>query len=249
MKRAALYVRVSTDEQTIENQLRELRQVAERRGWNIVATFKDEGISGAKGRAERPGLDLMLKDAGRRKFDVVMAWAIDRARALAHRPAGHDPAPGSSRGRPVPRPAGNRHDHADRKARLPGHRRLCRVRAVDDPAEGARRHHARQGTRNQNRPTVRATEDQWSRRKTGAATACEGYRYHQGRKGPGARNRYRSADQGGARRGVGWPPTRDGAGDPDLSSSELCRAWHFPLLGRLESLALSPGEYVVGRSQ
>jgi len=77
-KRAAIYTRVSTDSQTIENQLRELRQVAERRGWEVVEVYNDAGISGAKGRDGRPGLDLLLKDAGRRKFDVVMAWAIDR---------------------------------------------------------------------------------------------------------------------------------------------------------------------------
>ena len=77
-KRAAIYVRVSTDSQTIENQLRELRQVAERRGWEVVEVYNDAGISGAKGRENRPGLDLLLKDASRRKFDVVMAWAIDR---------------------------------------------------------------------------------------------------------------------------------------------------------------------------
>ena len=55
IKRVALYVRVSTDHQTIKNQDRELRAVADRHGWEIVATFKDEGISGAKGRDERPG--------------------------------------------------------------------------------------------------------------------------------------------------------------------------------------------------
>src|SRR5689334_8122140 len=77
-KRAALYVRVSTDAQTVENQISELREVAERRGWQVVEIYKDAGISGAKGRDQRPGLDTMLKDASRRKFDVVMAWAIDR---------------------------------------------------------------------------------------------------------------------------------------------------------------------------
>jgi DNA invertase Pin-like site-specific DNA recombinase len=77
-KRAAIYVRVSTDKQTVENQLRQLRQIAERRGWQVVEEYHDAGISGAKGRDQRPGLDQMLKDASRRKFDVVMAWAIDR---------------------------------------------------------------------------------------------------------------------------------------------------------------------------
>jgi DNA invertase Pin-like site-specific DNA recombinase len=77
-KRAAIYVRVSTDKQTVENQLRELRQIAVRRGWEVVEEYHDAGISGAKGREQRPGLDRMLKDASRRRFDVVMAWAIDR---------------------------------------------------------------------------------------------------------------------------------------------------------------------------
>jgi DNA invertase Pin-like site-specific DNA recombinase len=77
-KRAAIYVRVSTDKQTVENQLRELHQIAERRGWEVVQEYHDAGISGAKGRKDRPGLDKMLEDAQRRRFDVVMAWAIDR---------------------------------------------------------------------------------------------------------------------------------------------------------------------------
>jgi DNA invertase Pin-like site-specific DNA recombinase len=76
--RAAIYARVSTDTQTVENQIRELKQIALRRGWEVVEVYTDAGISGAKGRAQRPGLDRMLKDAGRRNFDVVMAWAIDR---------------------------------------------------------------------------------------------------------------------------------------------------------------------------
>jgi DNA invertase Pin-like site-specific DNA recombinase len=77
-KRAALYVRVSSDAQTVENQIRELRQAAGRRGWDVVEVYRDAGISGAKGRNGRPGLDALLKDASRRKFDIVMAWAIDR---------------------------------------------------------------------------------------------------------------------------------------------------------------------------
>jgi DNA invertase Pin-like site-specific DNA recombinase len=62
-KRVALYVRVSTDHQTVENQIRELSQVAERRGWEVVEIYRDAGISGAKGRDGRPGLDAMLQDA------------------------------------------------------------------------------------------------------------------------------------------------------------------------------------------
>src|SRR5499427_5998194 len=77
-KRAAIYVRVSTDKQTVENQVTVLRQIAQRRGWEVVEQYDDAGISGSKGRESRPGLDQMLKDASRRKFDVIMAWAIDR---------------------------------------------------------------------------------------------------------------------------------------------------------------------------
>jgi DNA invertase Pin-like site-specific DNA recombinase len=77
-KRAALYVRVSSDRQTVENQLAELRRALEFEGWQEVAVYKDEGISGIKGRDERPGLDQMLEDAKRRRFDVIMVWAIDR---------------------------------------------------------------------------------------------------------------------------------------------------------------------------
>jgi DNA invertase Pin-like site-specific DNA recombinase len=58
--------------------VRELKQVAERRGWTVIEVYRDAGISGSKGRDKRPGLDAMLKDANRRKFDIVMAWAIDR---------------------------------------------------------------------------------------------------------------------------------------------------------------------------
>src|SRR5216683_2813908 len=77
-KRAAIYARVSTDGQSTDNQLVALREVAERRGWEVVEVYLDQGISGAKGREKRPSFDRLLKDASRRKFHVVMAWAIDR---------------------------------------------------------------------------------------------------------------------------------------------------------------------------
>lgn len=76
--RAALYVRVSTNEQTTDNQKQALQLVAERRGWQIVQTYADEGISGAKDRTRRPGFAAMLRDATRRRFDVLMVWSIDR---------------------------------------------------------------------------------------------------------------------------------------------------------------------------
>ena len=84
MKRAALYLRVSTDGQTTENQRLALEAVAAQRGWTVVQIYNDNGISGAKGRDKRPGLDAIVKDASRGRFDVVMAWALDRiGRSLA----------------------------------------------------------------------------------------------------------------------------------------------------------------------
>jgi DNA invertase Pin-like site-specific DNA recombinase len=77
-KRAAIYVRMSTDEQSVENQEAELRATAERMGHEIVAVYRDKGISGAKGRNGRPGFDAMHRDAARRRFDMVMAWSVDR---------------------------------------------------------------------------------------------------------------------------------------------------------------------------
>ena len=76
--KAAIYLRVSTIGQTVENQRRELEAAAAARGWQVVAVYSDAGISGAKGRDKRPQLDLMLKDAVRGRFNVVMAWAVDR---------------------------------------------------------------------------------------------------------------------------------------------------------------------------
>ena len=75
-KRAALYLRVSTDGQTTANQRLALSEVAERRGWEITTTFEDAGVSGAKGRDKRPGFDAMLKDATRRRFEVLMFWSV-----------------------------------------------------------------------------------------------------------------------------------------------------------------------------
>jgi DNA invertase Pin-like site-specific DNA recombinase len=77
-KRVALYLRVSTAEQTVENQRRELQGIVERHGWEVVAEFVDEGISGSKGRDHRPGYDRLLRGIARREFDQVAAWSVDR---------------------------------------------------------------------------------------------------------------------------------------------------------------------------
>ena len=82
--KAVGYIRVSTDEQTTENQRLELEAIAKRSGWQIVATFADHK-SGAKGRDKRPGLDAMMNAATNREFDMVVAWSIDRlGRSLQH---------------------------------------------------------------------------------------------------------------------------------------------------------------------
>ena len=83
--RVAIYARVSTDGQSVNAQLAELREVADRRGWEIVREYTDKGISGAKGRDQRPALDAMLKAATRREFDMVAGWSVDRlGRSLQH---------------------------------------------------------------------------------------------------------------------------------------------------------------------
>lgn len=77
-KRVGIYLRVSTAEQTTENQRRELMMISERSGWEIVRIFEDAGVSGAKGREHRPGLDALIKAVHRREIDMVAAWSVDR---------------------------------------------------------------------------------------------------------------------------------------------------------------------------
>src|ERR1051325_2200657 len=79
-KRVGLYLRVSTAgrDQTVENQRQALTDAMKRKGWQIVAEFCDEGISGAKGREKRPGFDRLHKAIARREIDVVAAWSVDR---------------------------------------------------------------------------------------------------------------------------------------------------------------------------
>ena len=80
--KAAIYARVSTLDQEPENQLAELRQYVTARGWS-AHEYTDKGISGAKDR--RPALDALIRDAKRRKFDVLVCWRLDRlGRSLKH---------------------------------------------------------------------------------------------------------------------------------------------------------------------
>ena len=77
-KRAAIYARVSTTHQNVDNQLLELRETAKRFGWIITHEIVDDGISGAKGRDRRPGFDKLFRMIQKKEIDVVMAWSIDR---------------------------------------------------------------------------------------------------------------------------------------------------------------------------
>lgn len=77
-RKVALYLRVSTKEQTTDNQRQQLEQVCKSAGWSVVAVYEDAGVSGSKGRDQRPGFDTLLKDAVTRKFDLIMAWSVDR---------------------------------------------------------------------------------------------------------------------------------------------------------------------------
>ena len=76
--RCAIYSRCSTSVQTVENQIRELKQIAGRKGLTIVGEFSDVGISGAKGRDTRSGFDDLIKGAVRKDFDVILVWSVDR---------------------------------------------------------------------------------------------------------------------------------------------------------------------------
>jgi DNA invertase Pin-like site-specific DNA recombinase len=78
MKRVAIYLRVSTSKQDTDNQRRELEAVAERSGWKVAKVYEDAGISGAKGRDQRPGLDALMKAVNSKEFDMVASWSVDR---------------------------------------------------------------------------------------------------------------------------------------------------------------------------
>lgn len=85
MDRVAIYGRVSTSEQTTDNQINFLQEIVSRNGWELVQTYVDEGISGTKGRDKRPEFDRLCKDMVRRKFNRILVWDISRlGRSLQH---------------------------------------------------------------------------------------------------------------------------------------------------------------------
>jgi DNA invertase Pin-like site-specific DNA recombinase len=84
-ERVVIYGRVSTTDQTSENQLIKLKEIIKTNGWELVGEYVDEGISGAKGRDKRPQFDKLCKDMVRRKFNRVMVWDVSRlGRSLQH---------------------------------------------------------------------------------------------------------------------------------------------------------------------
>ena len=78
MTRCAIYTRVSTDDQTIENQLIILREIAQKKGLKVVTELNDEGISGTKGRDKRTMFDNLTKGAIKKDFDTILVWSVDR---------------------------------------------------------------------------------------------------------------------------------------------------------------------------
>ena len=85
MNKAVIYSRVSTDKQTVDNQLKVLREVAEKKGLEVVREISDEGISGAKGRDEREGFDELIKGSIQKEWDIILVWDVSRlGRSLQH---------------------------------------------------------------------------------------------------------------------------------------------------------------------
>ena len=84
-RKAVIYSRVSTNDQTIDNQLKVLRDIADKRGLEVVREISDEGISGAKGRDERKGFDQLIKGSIKNEWDIILVWDVSRlGRSLKH---------------------------------------------------------------------------------------------------------------------------------------------------------------------
>ena len=78
IRKVGLYVRTSTDHQTVKNQEIELQAVAERHGWHVVHVYRDQGISGAMGKEHRPGLAKLMQAVSRKEIDMAATWSVDR---------------------------------------------------------------------------------------------------------------------------------------------------------------------------
>ena len=131
--RVAIYSRVSTDHQTTENQERELHAIADRMGWTVVKVYRDQGVSGAKSRENRPAFDVLCKDASRRQFELIAAWSVDRLGRSLQDLVGFLTEVHALGINLFLHQQGIRHHHARRESAVPDDGRVRRVRACDDP--------------------------------------------------------------------------------------------------------------------
>jgi Resolvase, N terminal domain len=195
-KRVAFYQRVSTGGQTTANQRRELQAVAKRHGWNVVHVFEDNGISGAKDRDQRPGLDALLKAVARREIDMVAAWSVDRlGRALKNlvEVLGELHAKGVDLYLHQQRA---RHVHAKRAGDVSDDGRVCRIRARHDPRARARRDRTGQGGRRHTGAPVDRGQQRRQIRSHQSGAGGEARRSADRPRSPD-RRRHGVADQGG----------------------------------------------------
>ena len=125
--RVGIYSRVSTDHQTTENQERELQAIAERIGWTVVKVYRDQGVSGAKSRQDRPAFDALCKDASRRQFDLVAAWSVDRLGRSLQDLVGFPDRETCSRRQPIPASARRGHHHSGWQGPIPADGRVRRI--------------------------------------------------------------------------------------------------------------------------
>src|SRR5260370_4706700 len=149
MKRVAIYLRVSTSKQDTDNQRRELEAVAKRSGWEVVKVYQDAGISGAKGRDKRPGLDDMMKAVNAKEFDMVASWSVDRlgrslTDLLSILQALHDKGVGL-----FPSSTRARYNNLRRTGGVSNARRVRRARAGDHSGTSEFRTRPRLGTRSE----------------------------------------------------------------------------------------------------
>ena len=135
VKRVGIYLRVSTKNgQTVENQRQALVEVIGRRpGWTLVEEYADEGISGAKGRDQRPEFDRLLKDIVRRRIDIVAAWSVDRLGRSLQDLVGFLGELNSAGGDLYLEKAGDRYDHPIGQNAVSDAWGICGIRAGADP--------------------------------------------------------------------------------------------------------------------
>jgi DNA invertase Pin-like site-specific DNA recombinase len=139
----AIYLRVSSDSQTTDNQRIVLTDWAARCGHTVVETYEDFAISGAKTSAQRPAMTKMLKDATRRRFDIVAAWVDRSTGSQPAGPSGNPVTPGEQQDRSASASTGDRHHHTRRESALQHVRGVRGIRAWHPAGAHQRRHRTR----------------------------------------------------------------------------------------------------------